>query len=131
MTEPDSKFEEEVRRALCAAGDLVVPAGDGLHKIRARAARRPYALSWILAYATHLPSRLLTWLRVAGSEVNATAHGHSSLPLATQRWRYRAMHTLRSPSSWIRPVLAATAALVIVIGALLAVPRLRQTIVQA
>ena len=118
MTEPDSKFEEEVRRALCAAGDLVVPAGDGLNKIRARSARRPYALAWILAYATHLPRRLLTWLRVAGSEVNATAHGHSSLSPA-----------LRSPKVWIRPLLAATAALAIVIAAMLAVPRLRQPLV--
>ena len=44
MTEPDRKFEEEIRRALCAASDLIVPAGDGLNLIRERAARRPPAL---------------------------------------------------------------------------------------
>jgi hypothetical protein len=81
MTEPDRKFEEKLRRALCAASDLVVPAGDGLNKIRERAARRPPVLGWLLASAAHLSRRLVRGGRVAASEVAATAHGYSSLSL--------------------------------------------------
>src|SRR5438874_10051340 len=130
MTGPDSKFEEEIRRALRSASDLVVPAGDGLNKIRERAARRRTALGWLLAYAAHLPNQLARGLRVAGSEVAATARGHSSLGLVLQSardWPNRTRHVLRSPAMWLRPALAAAAALLIVPGVVLSVPRLRHT----
>src|SRR5215469_13921004 len=105
MTEPDQKFEEEIRRALCAASDLIVPAGDGLNKIRERTSRRPPALSWLLAYTTNLPRQLARGGRVAASEVAATAHGYSSLgPVlaSARRWLGQARHILRTPSIWLR-----------------------------
>jgi hypothetical protein len=131
MTEPDRKFEEEIRRALYAAGDLIVPAGDGLNKIRDRAARRPFAFGWLLAYAAHLPRRLVHGGRVAASEVAATMHGYSSLGLvfaSARRWPGKARHVLRTPSVWLRPVLASATALILVIGVTFAIPRLRQQV---
>ena len=128
MTEPDRKFEEEIRRALYAAGDLIVPAGDGLNKIRDRAARRPFAFGWLLAYAAHLPRRLVHGGRVAASEVAATMHGYSSLGLvfaSARRWPGKARHVLRTPSVWLRPVLATATALILLIGVMFAIPRLR------
>jgi hypothetical protein len=129
MTEPDRKFEEEIRRALYAAGDLIVPAGDGLNKIRDRAARRPPVLGWLLAYTAHLPRQLVHGTRVAASEVVATAQGYSSLGLAfasARRWRRKAGHVLRTPSVWMRPMLAGATALILVIGVMFSIPRLRQ-----
>jgi hypothetical protein len=131
MTEPDSTFEEEIRRALCTAGDLVVPAGDGLQKIRERAVYRRHPLAWLFADAAHLLTRPFGWLRVAASELAATARGHSSLAprLGPARTWPRAMRaTLRSPGVWLRPVLAATATLVIVLAVTLAFPRLRSQV---
>ena len=128
MTEPDRTFEEEIRRALYAAGDLIVPAGDGLNKIRDRAARRPLAFGWLLAYAAHLPRRLVHGGRVAASEVAATMHGYSSLGLvfaSARRWPAQARHVLRTPSVWLRPVLATATALILLIGVMFAIPRLR------
>ena len=90
MTEPDRKFEEEIRRALYAASDLIVPAGDGLNKIRERAARRPPAVGWLLACAVHLPRQLAHGGRVAASEVAATTHGYSSLGLVLREGASRA-----------------------------------------
>src|SRR6202035_965208 len=123
--------EEEIRRALCTADDLVVPAGDGLQKIRERAVYRRHPLAWLFADAAHLLTRPFGWLRVAGSELAATARGHSSLAprLRPPRTWPRAMRaTLRSPRVWLRPVLAATAALVIVLAVTLAFPRLRHQV---
>ena len=131
MTEPDRKFEEEIRRELCAASDLIVPAGDGLNLIRERAARRPLALRWLLAYATHLPRQLARAGTVAASEVAATIHGHSSLGLilaSARRWPGKAHRGLRTPSLWLRPVLATATALLLVIAVTLSIPRLRQTV---
>ena len=131
MTEPDRKFEEEIRRALCAASDLIVPAGDGLNLIRERAARRSPAVRWLLAYATYLPRQLVRAGTVAASEVAATAHGHSSLGLmlsAARRWPGKAHRGLRTPSLWLRPVLASATALLLVIAVTLSIPRLRQTV---
>ena len=131
MTEPNGMLEEEIRRALRTAGDLVVPAGDGLHKIRERTVYQPRPLAWLFAYAAHLLGRPFVWLRVAGSEVIATARGSSSLgPVlgSPRRWPRLLLSTLRSPGVWLRPVLSATAALLIVLGVALAIPRLRHTV---
>ena len=131
MTEPDRKFEEDIRRALCAASDLIVPAGDGLNLIRERAARRPPALRWLLAYATYLPRQLARAGTVAASEVAATTHGHSSLGLilsSARRWPGKAHRGLRTPSLWLRPVLASATALLLVIAVTLSIPRLRETV---
>jgi hypothetical protein len=131
MTEPDRKFEEEIRRALCAASDLIIPSGDGLNKIRERTARRPRALGWFLAYVAHLPRQLVRGGKVAASEVAATAHGYSSLGLvraAARRWPGQARHVLRTPGIWVRPVLAGATALLLVIAVTLSVPRLRQQV---
>ncbi len=132
MTEPDRKFEEEIRRALCAASDLIVPAGDGLNLIRERAARRPPALRWLLACAAHLPRQLVRASTVAASEVAATTRGYSSVGLvlaSARRWPAKAHRGLRTPSLWLRPVLAtATALLPSVIAVTLSIPRLRETV---
>ena len=131
MTEPDRKFEEAIRRELCAATDLIVPAGDGLNLIRERTARRPPALRWLLAYATHLPRQLVRAGTVAASEVAATAHGYSSLGLvlaSARRWPGKAYRGLRTPSLWLRPALATATALLLVIAVTLSIPRLRATV---
>ena len=131
MTEPDRKFEEEIRRALCAASDLIVPAGDGLNLIRERAARRPLVPRWLLAYATHLPRQLVRAGTVAASEVAATTRGHSSLRLmlsSARRWPGKAHRGLRTPSLWLRPALATATALLLVIAVTLSIPRLRATV---
>ena len=131
MTEPDQKFEEELRRALCAASDLVVPAGDGLNKIRERTARRPPALGWFLAYVAHLPRQLARGARVAASEVAATTHGYSSLGLvlaSARRWPGQARHVLRTPGVWLRPLLASATALLLVVAVTLSIPRLRHQV---
>jgi hypothetical protein len=131
MTEPNRTFEEEIRRALYAAGDLIIPAGDGLNKIRERAARRPPVLGWLLVCAANLWRRLVHGGRVAASEAAATTHGYSSLGLvlaSARRWPRKARHALRTPSVWLRPVLATGTALVLVIGVTLSIPRLRHQV---
>ena len=131
MTEPDRKFEEDLRRALCAASDLVVPAGDGLNKIRERTARQSPILGWLLAYVVYLPRQLVRAGRVAASEVAATAHGSSSLGLvvaSARRWPGGARQLLRTPGIWLRPALASATALLLVIAVTLSIPRLRQQV---
>jgi hypothetical protein len=131
MTEPDRKFEEEIRRALYAAGDLVVPAGDGLNKIRERAARQPPAPGWFAARVARLPRQLARGAGVAATEIAATTRGYSSLgPLraSVRRWPGQARHALRTPGMWLRPALATAAALLLVIGVTLSIPRLRATV---
>ena len=131
MKEPDGKFEEEIRCALRTAGDLVVPAGDGLIKIRERTVYRPRPMAWIFAYAHHLLTLPLLWLRLPASELAATARGHSSLKprlRSARHWPRLMLGALRTPSLWIRPVLAAGAALALVIGVALAIPGLGRSL---
>jgi hypothetical protein len=130
MTEPNGMLEEEIRRALRTAGDLVVPVGDGLHKIRERTVYRRRPLAWLFAYAAYLLSVPFVWLRVVASELTAAARGHSSLGpglRSPRRWPRLMLGTLRAPGSWLRPALSATAALLIVIAIAIAVPRVRNT----
>lgn len=128
MTEPNGMLEEEIRRALRTAGDLVVPAGDGLHKIRERTVYQRRPLAWLFAYAAYLLSVPFVWLRVVASEL--TARGHSSLGpelRSARRWPRLMVGTVQSRGAWLRPVLSATAALLIVLTIALAVPRVRNT----
>jgi hypothetical protein len=127
MTEPD-RYGEEIRRALSAAADLVVPAGDGLDIIRKRAARRPPVLAWLLAYVSYLPRQLATQVRVMASELAVMAKGESDLlPRLWGGLRSRAGRA-RSARAWLLPALAGATALLLVVAVAFAVPDLRQTI---
>ena len=127
MTEPD-RYGEEIRRALSAAAELVVPAGDGLDIIRKRAARRPPMLAWLLAYVSYLPRQMTTRVRVMASELAVLARGESDL-LPRLRARLRPQDGRgRSAQAWLRPALAAAGALLLVVSVTFAVPQLRQQI---
>jgi hypothetical protein len=127
MTEPD-KYGEEIRRALSAAAELVVPAGDGLDVIRKRAARRPPVLAWLLAYVSYLPRQIATRVRVIASELAVMARGESDLlPRLRARLRQQSGQA-RSAQAWLRPALAAAGALLLVVSVTFAVPKLRETI---
>jgi hypothetical protein len=127
MTEPD-RYGEEIRRALSAAAELVVPVGDGLDIIRKRAARRPPMLAWLLAYVSYLPRQMTTRVRVMASELAIMARGESEL-LSRLRARFRPKAgQARSAQAWLRPALAAAGALLLVVSVTLAVPQLRERI---
>jgi len=127
MTEPDGKYGEEIRHALSAVADLVVPAGDGLAKIRQRTRHRPPALAWFYAYATYLPRVLIVSFRVPASELALMAKGQSTL--LKRVWTgLRRQFKPGSPHTWLRPALAAGGAVVMVIAVMLAVPGLRETV---
>jgi hypothetical protein len=134
MTEPDGMYGEEIRQALSAAANFVVPDGDGLDKIRQRTRRRSPAFAWLVAYSTYLPRALVNMVRVPGSELVLMAKGQSTVfkrPSAERRDLGNSpgpSQKPRSPQQWLRPVIAAAGALVFVVAVLLAVPRLRQTI---
>jgi hypothetical protein len=132
MTEADGKYGEELRSALCAAADVVVPVGDGLEKIRTRTARRLHALDWAQGYFPYVPQRSVYRLRMAGSWLAAAAAGRGdlggSLRAARDRMGLKPGHHNRKPAQWLRPALAAAGALVIVVAIALAIPRLRDNV---
>jgi hypothetical protein len=127
MTEPDGMYGEDIRHALSAVAELVVPAGDGLAKIRQGTRHRPPAVAWLYAYATYLPRVLIVSFRVPASELILMAKGQSTLPKRL-RTRLRGQVKPGSPHAWLRPALAAAGALVMVVAITLAVPGLRQTV---
>ncbi|HEY2576727.1 MAG TPA: hypothetical protein VGI74_10515, partial [Streptosporangiaceae bacterium] len=128
MTEPDDRYSEEMRRALSAAADLIVPAGDGLTKIRERVVHRPAPLAWFVAYTQDLPHRIFTSFRVAATGLTSFGSGGSSgaapePPDGSRKPRFN------RESSWVRPTLAAVGALAIVaIAATVILPRLTQPV---
>jgi hypothetical protein len=127
MTEPDGMYGEDVRHALSAVADLVVPAGDGLAKIRQRTSHRPPAFAWLYAYGSYLPRVVIVLFRVPASELVLMAKGQSTLP--KRLWaRLRGQLKPGSPHAWLRPALAAAGALLMVVAITLAVPGLRQTV---
>jgi hypothetical protein len=130
MTEPDGMYGEEMRRALSAVADLVVPTGDGLAKIRQRTRQRPPAFAWLFAYATYLPRLAAVSFRVPASELVLMAKGQSTLH--KRMWAGLRLHIKRlgkgSPNSWMRPALAAAGALAVVVAVMLVVPGLRTTV---
>jgi hypothetical protein len=132
MTEADGKYGEELRSALCAAADVVVPVGDGLEKIRTRTARRLHALDWAQGYFPYVPQRSVYRLRMAGSWLATAAAGRAdlggSLRAARDRMGLKPGHHNRKPAQWLRPALAAAGALVIVVAIALAIPRLRENV---
>jgi len=128
MTEPDGMYGEELRHALSAVADLVVPDGDGLKKIRQRTRHRPPAISWLIAYGTFLPRALINSVRVPGSELILMAKGQSTVFKRVWAGRRKLTPKASSPQAWLRPAIAAAGALVLVVAVVVAVPRLRQTI---
>jgi hypothetical protein len=130
MTEPD-RYGEELRRALTAAAELVVPAGDGLDIIRRRAARRPRVLAWLLAYVSYVPRQLTTRVRVMASELALMARGESDLLHRALARRRPQAGRPRSAQTWLRPALAAAGALLLVVAVTLAVPKLRATVINS
>jgi hypothetical protein len=85
MTEPEIDYGERLRRALHAAGDSVVPSGDGLDRIRHRIAheqsRDPLSLG-----------RLVRWLQFAVLERFAPVGGWRWPVLSQGWWRPRLPH---------------------------------------
>src|ERR1700722_8642640 len=130
MTEADGKYGEELRSALCAAADVVVPVGDGLEKIRARTTRRMPAFYWVHGYFPYVPRQTVYRLRMAGSWLPAAAAGNADVPgsLRATRDRMGLKPGGRKPAQWLRPALAAAGALVIVVAVALAIPRLRENV---
>ncbi|HEY1916055.1 MAG TPA: hypothetical protein VGH27_10835 [Streptosporangiaceae bacterium] len=130
MTQADGKYGEELRSALCAAADVVVPVGDGLEKIRARTTRRVPALDWVQGYFPYVPRQTLYRLRMAGSWLAAAAAGNADVSgsLRATRDRMGLKPGGRKPAQWLRPALAAAGALVIVVAVALAIPRLRENV---
>jgi hypothetical protein len=138
MTEPEGMYGEELRQALGAVANLVLPDGDGLDKIRQRTRHRSPAFAWLVAYSTYLPRALVNMVRVPGSELLVLAKGQSTVfkrtpakqrvPGQSNPGQGNPGQKPRSPQQWLRPVIAAAGALVFVVAVLLAVPRLRETI---
>jgi hypothetical protein len=128
MTEPDGMYGEDIRHALSAVADLVVPAGDGLQKIRKRTRHRSPAFAWLTAYAMYLPRALVNSVRVPGSELILMAKGQSTVFRRLWAGLRKLTPKASSPQAWLRPMLAAGGALVLVVAVMLAVPRLRQTV---
>src|ERR1700722_16969673 len=106
MTDPDARYNEEMRRALSAAADLVVPTGDGLDRIRERIVRRPVLFAWFVAYTQDLPRRIFISFRVAMTGL--TASGGNGGPGGSSGAAPEPPPGGRKPrfnreSSWIRP----------------------------
>jgi hypothetical protein len=129
MTEADSKYGEELRSALCAAADAVVPVGDGLEKIRVRTARRMHALDWWYGFIPYVPQRAVFGAKVAASWIAVALRGEADLAGSLRGARQRTGHRHgRGRAQWLRPALAAAGALVIVVAVALAIPRLRENV---
>jgi len=127
MTEPDNGYGEEIRRALSAAADLIVPAGDGLDKIRGRVAHRSMPYAWFVAYATYVPHQLVLWFRVAATGLASAFRNGRAAPAPEPGGHHRP--SARQESLWLKPTLAAVGALAIVaVAAAVILPRLHQTV---
>src|SRR5205814_1556958 len=108
-------FAEFLRRELHTAADQLEPRPDGLERIRARVRSGPaYASKHSAAHGGFLADRVRRWNASRGGQ--ETGDGH---PRQQRDWRY----------GLLRPALAAACA-VFAIGVALAVPPLREAVVQ-
>src|ERR1035441_6817686 len=65
MSRTDAQYEEILRHALHAAADGIVPAGDGLERIRARlTVPHPLPVAWMVAAYMVVSRTVLGWLEL-------------------------------------------------------------------
>jgi hypothetical protein len=124
MTHPSREYEDRLRRALRAAADSVEPSPDGLGRIRARLTPpRPVVAAWMVAETEPSMLRLrslLTSLRLRIGRPRGQFRPASAGAGA-------ARHKLRTQQSWLRPVAAMAAFVVIVGSGAFAIGKLMQT----
>src|ERR1700691_382640 len=143
MTGPEDDLEQALRKALSAAVGGVEPGADGLERIRARTSRPPRR--WPLAMASGVVERARNWVwrghwvwaRPSFHQVGERVRHHarhwagfsSPVPRAMPRSMSRAL-IQAARSNWVRPA-AVLGGVASIAAAALAVPPLRQAIVQA
>jgi hypothetical protein len=118
MTVPDGDLGDVLRRQLSAAVDAVEPGANGLERIRARTGKRP-PQPWLVSVLSGAVSRARNWVW--------RGHWAWSPP------RLRSLSLPRAKAApgtvWLRPV-AVLAGVAFIATITLAVPPLRQAIVQ-
>lgn len=155
MTTLDREYEDIVRRALDAAAESIVPAGDGLHRIRHRL-DSPRSMN-------SLAAGFAEWLRLSGIRFSvrlepATETGRTALgqvrhlftgpgllpgPFLTRgqppedhprRRRTAPSHRARSrlgpAAAWLLPALAAAGVVIVVFGVAFGLHRVQQTVIR-
>jgi hypothetical protein len=149
MTDREAEYGERLRRALHSAADGIAPSGDGLDRIRQRITHRPGqdSLHWLIGWASPTGATRLwvsdaklwlgdTWLRLSAGVLRPAWRWLSDQWLTMLRpggpldgWRERVKGWLGD--GWLRPVLATAGAILIATVAVLAIPGLRQDIIEA
>ncbi len=134
MTSVNGDFEERLRRALHAEVDPVKPAADGLERILHRT-RQPWLLRQLSLMLTDCAD--LFWLIVVRLEPGASklrqAIASRTGRLAAPAGRRHASAGRRarpaSPLAWLRPALAVSAAVIVVVAGVYGLAQLRQSLV--
>ena len=124
MTHPSREYEDRLRRALRAAADSVEPSPDGLGRIRARLTPpRPVVAAWMVTETEPSMLRLRSLLNSLRLRIGRPRGQFRPAPAGTGAAR----HKLRTQQSWLRPV-AAMAAFVVILGSgAFAISKLMQT----
>jgi hypothetical protein len=134
MTSVNGDFDERLRRALHAEVDSVEPATDGLERILYRA-RQPWLLRQVSLMLTECAD--LFWLivirlePVAGKLRQAIA-SRTGLLAAPAGRRHASPGRRARPGSelgWLRPALAVSAAVIVVVAGVYGLAQLRQSLV--
>ena len=142
MTTQDRDYEDLIRGALCAAAESIEPVGDGLQKIRhrlnsPRSTRSMLAgfTGWLLLYRIRLSVRLepvtaagqsaLGQLErlVTGAAGRRGAGGRRTAPSRAARGR------LGAARPWLRPALAVSAVVAVVVVGFVTLHTVQQTVV--
>jgi len=148
MTSVNGDFDDRLRRALHAQADTVEPAGEGLERILRRA-RQPWLLRQLALMLTECAD--LFWLiavrlEPGASKLRQVASARAAQlaarirPLAARTGLLAAPagrrhaspgHRARSGSrlAWLRPVLAVSAAVIVVAAGVYGLAQLRQSLV--
>jgi outer membrane biosynthesis protein TonB len=142
MTTQDRDYEDLIRGALCAAAESIEPVGDGLQKIRHRLSSPRSARSmlagftgWLLLYRIRLSVRLepvtaagqsaLGQLErlVTGTAVRRGAGGRRTAPPRPAHGR------LGAARPWLRPALAVSAVVAVVVAGFVTLHTVQPTVV--
>ena len=122
MTHPSREYEDRLRRALRAAADSVEPSPDGLGRIRARLTPpRPVVAAWMVTETEPSMLRLRSLLTSLRLRIGRPRGQFRPAPAGGAR------HKLRTQQSWLRPVAALAAFVVIVGSGAFAISKLMQT----
>jgi hypothetical protein len=134
MTSVNGDFDNRLRRALHAEVDSVEPAADGLQRILRRT-RQPWLqrqLSLMLTDCTDLFWLIVIRLGPGASKLRRVIAGRPGLLAAPAGRRHASpgrRAKSRSPLIWLRPVLAVTAAVAVVVAGVYGLAQLRQSLV--